>query len=159
MADNPGSESTFMLAATKAVGDLKQQFDDQQEQLKATQRELASLQKANRLRKIQVRILGAVVILALATAAVSIYNWVQNAGATSQLRTQAISQCVEGNTDRAAEVQVWDHILSEFLVSTKNEPPAQAEATKEFVQGTETYVMQQLAPHNCTAAYATKQGS
>lgn len=108
------------------------------------------------------RVLAVVSIVALVTAGLATYDWVRSNEALNQLRTQAISSCVHNNSERAAQVRVWDRALDQFaalneqLVVTLVAPVQQLQETETFVRNTEKYLAAQLAQRDCAQAYSTR---
>lgn len=141
------SEPNFMAAAEIAIRALQDQAEQQQKQIAETRNELAKAQKAARWRKIQVRILGIVSVVLIVACSLGIVQFFHVRSVANKVQQGSIAQCEASNDTRAAESQVWDHILSEFLTGT----PSQA--TMEFVQQAENFVATKLAPHDCSQVF------
>jgi hypothetical protein len=62
------------------------------------------------------------------------------------IRQSQLSGCVSGNTSRAQQLGVWDHVLG---LSTARETSAQKQATAAF----KIYVAKVYAPRNCVKLY------
>ena len=157
-------ESGLMRATSQNIERLQRAVVDLQAaaaeaKVGALEAKMAATQAKEEARrwKALTRFLGMVALVALVASGLSIYNWVKAADATSQLRGQAIASCEQGNSERQAEVSVWDHILAATMAGSKNEPPAQRAATEAFVKDTEHYLTVKLAARNCAKAYSPAQ--
>jgi hypothetical protein len=157
-----GSESGLMRATAQNIANLQRAVVDLQAAAVAAKDDARVAKKAAseareeaRRWKILTRFLGVVAVVALIASVLSSYNWVKTTDATSQLRSQAIASCEQGNSERQAEVSVWDHILAATLAGSKGETPAQQAATAAFVNDTERFLTSKLAPRDCTKAYST----
>lgn len=162
-------DSSLLKAANKSISDLQQAVTDlrvmatvaEAEALKAVRAAKEAKIEAKRWRLLT-RVLGVFVLVAIVASSLSVYNWVQQANATNQLRSQAIATCEHNNTERQAEVNVWNRALNNFLalniqlVISTITPVQELEATKSFVTHTEKYLDTHLAPRNCAAAYSPK---
>jgi hypothetical protein len=171
MTDKP-AESSLLQATTKNIKDLQHAVHSLEgaaasAQVQATKAETAAecaVKEARRWRLLSL-VLAFFVAVAVVASGLSIYNWVQQANATTQLRTQAIASCEHNNTQRQAEIKVWNRALNNFLalniqlVVFTITPVQELEATKAFVTTTEKYLNTQLAPRDCTQAYSTKAGN
>jgi hypothetical protein len=154
------AESGLMRATAKNIENLQRAVVDLQVAASAANADAKAAKEAARLAreearrwKVLTRVLSFFVVVALVASGLSIYNWVRAVESTNQLRQQAITACQQGNASRAAEVNVWDHVLNEFLAGLNGETPAQQQETVAFVRETEQYLAVQLAPRNCTQAY------
>jgi hypothetical protein len=166
MTDINGSsaESGLMRATAKNIEGLQRAVVELQAaaaaaKVDALEAKLAATQAKEEARrwKALTRFLGAVALVALVASGLSIYNWVRAADATNQLRSQAIAACEQGNSERAAEVGVWDHVLSATLAGSQHETPEQRAATVAFVKDTERVLASKLAARDCTKAYSPVQ--
>ena len=167
--DNGPAESGLSQAVTRNIKDLQNAVHSlegaaarsEYQADKAEKAAEAAVTEAKRWRLLSL-ILAFFVAVAVVASGLSIYNWVQQSHATTQLRSQAIASCEHNNTERRAEVKVWNRALNNFLtlniqlVVTTIAPVQELEATKSFVTTTEKYLNTQLASRNCTQAYSTK---
>lgn len=159
MPDN--DESKFMLAAEKSIRDLQDTVSDLQQAATEAKNDAhvakdAADRASNSARtwRVLTIVLGIVVVITLAVSALSANLYFEQRNSTSQLRQQAISSCEAGNSRATAEVEVWDHILNEFLVS-----PHTSQQTKDFVHESEKFLANKLSQRNCTQAYAPPPAS
>jgi hypothetical protein len=169
MPDKPG-DSSLLQATSKNIKDLQNAVHVLEgaakgAQVQADKAETAAecaVKEAKRWRLLSL-VLAFFVAVAVVASGLSIYNWVQQANATNQLRSQAVATCEHNNTERQAEVKVWNRALNSFLALNVQlvvftiTPVQELEATKAFVTDTEKYLNTQLATRDCAAAYSQKE--
>jgi hypothetical protein len=118
-----------MLAAETAISKL--------------QEEVADAKEAARWRKIQVRILAAVVAALVVGAGVLAYSVNATRDQNSQIHQNAVQSCRDGNSYRAEQTMIWDGFIDLLLQGNNN--PADHEKGKEF----KAFVAKVNAPRNC----------
>lgn len=115
--------------------------------LKIAERTVDKLIAADRWRKVQVRVLGAMVILLAAVLAFTTYGYFQNKELAATLRAGSLSECISSNTHLQTQITVWDGFIT-LLLEGSTDKTAIAKG-KEF----EAYIATQFSQRDCYAIY------
>lgn len=143
----PPNEVSFVLAAEKAIEDLRFQAGEAATAATAAKKAAGRAEtSARRWRRLTV-VLGLVVTLSLALSGLGAYLWLQQKSATSQLRQQAITSCQIGNDRATGTVASMDQLI------TVLEGPAPKDNIKVIARNLEAYILAHNQQRNCPQAY------
>lgn len=115
--------------------------------LKAAERTVDKLVKADRKRRFQVYALGVMAVVLAVVSGFTTYGYYQNQQITSTTRTGALTQCISGNAHLSVDVNVWEQFIALLLKGNAN-----AQAHKEGA-AFDKFVSQQFALRDCYSLY------
>ena len=113
----------------------------------AAAREVQRLVAANKLRRIQVRILAGVCAALILGAAILSYNVIQERGLSTRVQHGSVAECQASNSTRDANVQTWDFFLGILLKGNKNSADLAAG------QRVETFIADHNKQRDCIKLY------
>jgi hypothetical protein len=116
--------------------------------LKAAEKTVDRLLKADRKRRFQVYTLGVIAIVLAAVVGWSIDGYFQNQNLATTVQTGAVAQCISGNAHLEVDVDVWEQFIALLLKGTS----VSSEAHKDGLEF-DKYVNAQFALRDCYALY------
>jgi cell division protein FtsB len=141
-------ESSYMMAAEKAIADLQVQVADTKNSAVAARKAAISASNSARRWQVLTVVLAVVVVLVAATSAFGVVLYFQQRDATNQLRNQAINSCEIGNDRAAGTVTALDELVKLL------EGPHPTSDTKAKAKAYDDFVLSHNAQRNCPQAFS-----
>jgi hypothetical protein len=109
----------------------------------------AAVKSALRWKTFQIRLLGGVCAFLIAVSIALGVIAAQTYGLTHTVQQGAVTSCQAGNTVRAANVEIWDHVLGAFEAGVKDPAPA----FTAWIASAESYITKTEVPQDCARIY------